>query len=129
MQRIKLFIISLTVMLGVAPMMAPMYLKAQTANNINCGITGNLSEDCKDAPSDDGTVTNTIQGAIRLFQVVVGLIAVFMVIFGGLKYITSGGNDAGVKAAKNTLLYAVIGLVIVLIAEGIVRFVLTRFSS
>lgn len=128
MNKLKLFFVSLIAIMGITPAIAPMYLKAQVENNINCGLKGNFSKDCDEAPVDDGTLTNTIQIAIRVFQTAVGLIAVFFVIYGGLKYITSGGNDAGIKGAKNTLLYAVVGLVVVLIAEGIIRFVLTRFS-
>lgn len=128
MKKLKLFITSLVALFSLSPAFAPVAVLAQ-ANQINCGIEGDFSKECENnAPTEDTTVTDTVQNAIRLFQVVVGLIAVFMIIFGGLKYITSGGNDGGIKSAKNTLLYAVVGLVIVLIAEGVVRFVLTRFS-
>lgn len=130
MNKIKLIIVTMLSALGLGLFYTPALVQvgAQAANNINCGIDGNLNKDCDIAVTDDGTLTRTVQGVIRLFQVIVGLIAVFMIIFGGLKYITSGGNDNSVKGAKNTLLYAVIGLVIVLIAEGIVRFVLNRFQ-
>lgn len=134
MKKIKLFILSLVTLLGFSFTATPLFLRAgalsvDPATNINCGASGDFSESCDTAPdATDTTVTDTVQDAIRLFQVAVGLIAVVMIIFGGLKYITSGGNDNSVKAAKNTLLYAVIGLIIVLIAESLVRFVLTRFS-
>jgi len=47
-----------------------------------------------------------------------------MIIFGGFKYITSGGDAGGVTGAKNTILYAIVGLVIVALAQVIVRFVI-----
>jgi hypothetical protein len=50
-----------------------------------------------------------------------------MIIVGGVKYITSQGESSNITAAKNTILYAVIGLVVVALAQIIVRFVLERF--
>jgi hypothetical protein len=52
-----------------------------------------------------------------------------MIIIGGLKYITSGGDSSNVTGAKNTILYAVVGLVVVAMAQFIVRFVLTKVNS
>ena len=51
------------------------------------------------------------------------------VIIGGLKYITSGGDSGNVTGAKNTILYAVIGLIIVVLAQVIVRFVLVQTND
>ncbi len=57
------------------------------------------------------------------------MISVFMLIFGGLKYITSGGESSGITGAKNTILYAIIGLVVVGLAQIIVQFVLNRVGN
>ncbi len=67
------------------------------------------------------TITN-----ILLF--VVGAISVIMIIIGGLRYVTSGGNTTNVTAAKNTILYAVVGVVISLFAYAMVNFVLSSFA-
>ncbi len=55
----------------------------------------------------------------------VGAIAVIMLIFGGIRYIVSGGDQTQVTAAKNTILYAIIGIVIALLAYAAVQFVVT----
>jgi hypothetical protein len=60
--------------------------------------------------------------------VIVGVAAVIMIIIGGFRYITSSGDSASVNSAKNTILYAIIGLVIVALAQVIVRFVLNQVS-
>ena len=52
-----------------------------------------------------------------------------MIIVGGFRYITSGGNDTSVTSAKNTILYAIIGLVVVALAQLIVRFTLSKLTS
>lgn len=63
------------------------------------------------------TLTN-----ILLF--VVGALSVIMIIIGGLRYVVSGGNATAVTAAKNTILYAVVGLVIAFLAFAAVNFVM-----
>lgn len=66
---------------------------------------------------------------LTYFSWIVGLIAVIMLIVGGLKYITSGGDSNKVSSAKNTIIYALIGLVIVALAQVIVHFVLQKTSE
>jgi hypothetical protein len=63
-----------------------------------------------------GTVTNTL-----IFFV--GAISVIVLIIGGLRYVISGGNSASVQGAKNTILYAIVGLVVSIAAYAIVQFV------
>lgn len=58
-----------------------------------------------------------------------GVVSVIMIIIGGLKYITSAGDSGNVSGAKNTILYAIIGLVIVALSQIIVRFVLAKVGE
>lgn len=67
-------------------------------------------------------VTNTI-------LYIVGIIAVIMLIIGGIKYVVSGGDAKKVTDAKNTVLYAIIGLVIAFLAFAIVNFVISALPS
>ena len=67
-------------------------------------------------------VTNTI-------LYIVGIIAVVMLIIGGIKYVISGGDAKKVTDAKNTVLYAIIGLVIAFLAFAIVNFVISALPS
>ena len=63
------------------------------------------------------TITNTL-----LF--IVGALAVIMIIWGGLRYATSAGNASSVTAAKNTILYAIVGLIVAFLAFAAVNWVL-----
>lgn len=74
-------------------------------------------------------VNELISQIINVFSVVVGIVAVIMIIYGGFKYITSGGDSGNVTAAKNTILYAIIGLIIVALAQFIVRFILSKATE
>jgi len=67
-------------------------------------------------------ITNTI-------LYIVGVIAVIMLIWGGIRYVISGGDAKKVTEAKNTVLYAIIGLVISLLAFAIVNFVINAIPG
>ncbi len=55
---------------------------------------------------------------------VLGAAAVIMIVIGGIRYTVSGGDSSAVKGAKDTILYAVIGVVVALLAYAIVNFVI-----
>lgn len=86
------------------------------------------SEDgsCADDGEGENSLSSVIRRIINIFSIVVGAVSVIMVIIGGFRYVVSNGDSNGVSGAKNTILYAIIGLVIVLFAQIIVRFVLTQ---
>lgn len=71
-------------------------------------------------------VDEIVSQVINILSLAVGVVAVVMIIVGGLRYITSGGDSSNVTGAKNTILYAVVGLVVVAFAQVIVRFVVDR---
>ena len=85
------------------------------------GLTGGSCDDT--AGKKVGSVVETI---VNLLSAIVGIAAVIMIIISGFRYITSGGESAAVSGAKNTLIYAIVGLVIVALAQFIVRFVLNN---
>ena len=81
---------------------------------------------------DSGTgpsVESTVQTAINIVSWIVGIIAVIMIIVGGAKYVTSGGDSNGIQSAKNTIMYALIGIVIVALAQVIVQFTLRKTTN
>jgi hypothetical protein len=80
--------------------------------------------------SPDGrTVTGTLQQVINILIFIVGAIAVVMVVIGAIRYTVSQGDQAAVSSAKNTILYAVIGIVLAFAAYGIVNFVTQQFEN
>lgn len=73
--------------------------------------------------ADQSAVTNAL-GAVFI---VVGAVCVLFILIGAIRYVTSGGDANGVSRAKDTILYAVIGLVVTLAAFLIVQLVLGLF--
>jgi hypothetical protein len=106
-------------------------------NGLTCGtelnpqnIDGASSAPCESESEDASTtVENIVKLVINIFSWIVGIIAVIMIIVGGLKYITSSGDSGNVTGAKNTILYAVVGLVVVALAQFVVRFVLDKVKN
>jgi hypothetical protein len=91
---------------------------------------GTPGTDCIAETADaDEQFNNIITQVINIFSIIVGVIAVIMIIYGGFRYITSGGDSGKVGDAKNTILYAIIGLVLVALAQFIVKFVLNRAAE
>ncbi len=71
-------------------------------------------------------IPGLIAAVVNFLSFVVGALSVIMVIYGGFRYVTSGGDSGKVSGAKNTIVYALIGLLIVVLAQVIVKFVLEK---
>ena len=71
------------------------------------------------------TLTDTIKIIINVIIGVVGLVAVVMIIVGGISFTTSQGDSGKVAKARNTVLYGIVGLVVAILAFAIVNFVLS----
>ena len=133
------------VALAVAPMGVTALAAAQsnatpnaTTNLQSCLASGsnlNVSTDdngnCTKTDTSGSTtgINNIIHDIINIFSLVVGIISVIMIIVGGFRYITSGGASDSVSSAKNTIIYAIVGLVVVALAQFIVQFVLNKVTN
>lgn len=107
-------------------MMAFVMVPSVSALTLQEGVEAMQCDGCpKDLFGEEGVfkqITNTI-------LYIVGIIAVIMLIIGGIKYVVSGGDSKKVTDAKNTVLYAIIGLVVSFLAFAIVNFVITALPS
>lgn len=74
-------------------------------------------------PTDTKAVIGTIKTVLTLAYAVAGVAAVIFIIYGGYRYIISAGDTDGVRKAQQTLIYAVAGLVIVIISSLVFNFI------
>lgn len=128
LQKIKLaiFTLSFTTLFALSAL-APASVLAQNVIREGLCTGSNLQlQDGQCVEVDTGDFQTTLTNIVNIISIIIGVIAVIMIIFGGFRYITSGGSAEKVTAAKNTILYALIGLIIVALAQAIVRFVLTE---
>lgn len=84
---------------------------------------------CDGCPANLFGDTGVFRQVTNTLLYIVGVIAVIMLIVGGVKYVISGGDSKKVTDAKNTVLYAIIGLVIAFLAYAIVNFVISALPA
>lgn len=75
------------------------------------------------------SVNTLVKNVINILLWAIGIVSVIMLIIGGFRYVTSNGDSSQVTAAKNTIMYSVIGLIIAIFAYGIVNFVVFRVGG
>lgn len=135
-QTIKKLVFSMSLFgLLLTPLALPAVASAQQ-DQIQGGLCAGAKLDVRDTTCDasaetdaEEKVNSLLTTVINLFSLIVGIVAVIMIIVGGFKYITSGGDSGNVTGAKNTILFAVVGLIIVALAQFIVRFVLAKVAG
>ncbi len=119
----------LTVSTGVV-VLAPAAVYAQSNAAQSAAVCEGAGAVAGGACADTGgTVANLVQIGIRILQVIAGTVAVFFVIFGGIRYVTSSGDPAKLNTSKNTIIYACIGIAIVALSEVIVQFTLNQLDK
>jgi hypothetical protein len=126
--KIGVFVPAFALLAGLAVPVATTY-----ANN--CDVSGGITGG-KDCARNDEQPENLFNGDDSVFQTVtnvmlflIGAISVVMLIYGGIRYTISQGDSTAVTNAKNTIMYAVIGIVIAILAFAIVNFVVTTFVA
>lgn len=122
-------VLSLAVFLSATPAIAANCSDPNLSSKeqIQCGA--NTASGSTGTTGSGQGVQNTIKDVINILSLVGGALAVIMIIVGGLRYVTSAGNQESTKAAKNTIIYAVVGLVIIAVAQIIVQFVLNKATN
>lgn len=92
------------------------------------GVALKEGQTCAQVTAGSRDPSDIVKIALNIFSVIIGIIAVVMMMIGGVKYMTSQGDPSQTNSAKNTILYAAIGIVVAALSQVIVRFVLTRFT-
>ena len=94
-----------------------------------CGAVAIASPDGKTCDDPAGpSIQKVVVTAIRLISIVAGVIAVIMLIVGGFMFITSEGDGTKAANARKTIIYAVVGIVVVVFAQVLVKFVFKKVS-
>lgn len=119
MKRVYPYIASSVAFLGtVAPAFAETTIDP-------CAKTGGANFNLLCTLNFSGTIVSSL---ITVAFIIASLIALAFLIFGGIKWITSGGDKTAVEGARNTIVAALVGLVIVFLAYFIIRIVFTFFG-
>lgn len=123
MKKWKQLVVMFALVLGVGAVALP--ASSASAINVFDQCSNNSGSAVCKAKGDNisGLVTNVINTLLFLL----GMVAVVMIVIGGIRYTTSNGDSGAVKSAKDTILYSIVGLVVAIMAFVIVNFVVSRF--
>lgn len=124
-------LISLLAMFAPAVPALAQSVQQEINNGLCAGSNLQITPDngkCNNSQASN-TINQFVHRVVNILSAVVGVVAVIMIIFGGFRYVTSGGNDTSVTSAKNTILYAIIGLIIVALSQILVHFTIKNLSS
>ncbi|AKM80616.1 TPA: hypothetical protein DDX46_00200 [Candidatus Saccharibacteria bacterium] len=127
MKNLKLGLISVMAIVGVAfatPLLVVSTVGAE-------GPADAIGEGAKKVGGDNAgmSLEDGIKNVVNVLLFLLGAIAVIMIIIGGIRYATSNGDSGAIKGAKDTILYAVIGLIVAILAYAIVNFVVGAFAK
>lgn len=124
-----------------AAVLTPLLLVVSMSGTASAAVSDPFQEICKTNPSSSVCGADTqaskqpLFGAnsiwtkvINTILIVIGSISVIMVIVGGVRYVVSAGDPKGVNSAKDTILYAIVGIIVSIMAGAIVNFVLARIT-
>lgn len=127
-KKLQLLLVAITLLLPLtAVVVSP---RASAVDIFQNSCAGSSTDICKEIPQH-GTpgknpIIKIIGVAIAIVGAIVGIAAVFVLIIGGFKLITANGDSQGVARARSSVIYALVGVVISVLAEGIVAFVLSK---
>ena len=122
---------------GVAGLVAP-HVGAAAASDNGLGLRkgvgsakGNDQVSCLFGSEKEGCTDGTgiFQTIVNVILFIVGAVAVIMIVIGGGRYTVSNGDSNAVTGAKNTIMYAIVGLVVAIIAYALVNFVVVNIGA
>lgn len=105
----------------------PLTASAADCPDPKSGIPATM--DCMTPDNTNGDLTGMFKTIANVALFIIGAVSVLMLIYGGIRYTVSGGESSAVQAAKNTILYAIVGVVVALLAGAIINFVLGSFTA
>lgn len=125
-------LLTLGILLGTLGTLVPVSVYAAATDpfgGLQCSGQASNSSVCAGKSNTGDPVTGkdgALVKATNVLALIAGLMAVIFLVLGGIKYITSGGAPAEVSKAKESIIYAVVGIVVIVIARQLIGFVLSK---
>ena len=134
MKKILVMTLAFVSLVGIGTIASPVLssVSAQSAPAEGVSPVDSIRKGTTDAGSketDDSGFNEGLQTIMNILMFLLGAIAVIMIVIAGIRYTTSNGDAGTIKSAKDTILYAVVGIIVALIAYAIVSFVITQFGD
>lgn len=110
----------------------PAFAATGACDGQNIDLTINAGADCSKGNSQASDLfgdKGVFKTVVNILLFLIGAISVIMLVIGGIRYVLSGGDQAAVTGAKNTILYAIVGIIVAFLAYGAVQFVTNSLIS
>ncbi|HSX28000.1 MAG TPA: hypothetical protein VLF60_00945 [Candidatus Saccharimonadales bacterium] len=126
----KAFSLKLTsLVVAIVALFGVMSLAPALAQPAFADSKGDATNGVNDTGSSGGlSIPKLISNVTSILAYFVGIASVIMIVISGFKYVTSNGDSGSVQSAKNTLIYAIVGLVVAIFAQVIVKFVIGKLT-
>ena len=110
--------------------LAPAAVYAVGDCDTSSGISGGANcAQGSNTPTDLFGQGGMFQTITDVLLFIIGAIAVIMLIVGGIRYTVSGGDSNSITAAKNTIRYAIVGIIVAILAYAVVHWVISSFTT
>ena len=130
LKRNIVLVIAAVLFVALLAVLTPEVYAAQSdsSKQVCAGITSATGGNC-DAGDAADTTNSLVNTLINVLSWIIAVISVIMIMFGGFKMITSNGDSSKVASGRQTIIFAIVGLIIVAFAQTIVKFVLAKFFN
>lgn len=126
LRRLVRAVAAVSILLGLA-MPATAFAGTDPFAGVDCNGQASNSTLCNSRNVQENPLTGpngAITSAINIMSVIAGFVAIVFIIFGGIKYITAGGASDEISKAKHTIIFAIVGLIIIVISRAVIGFVI-----
>jgi hypothetical protein len=131
MRSLRTLVLELVMLLTTILVLSSTGSAAAAVNIFPTCQTDNTPEVCKDVstPSTTDPVILVIKAAMEVISFITGAAAIILVIISAIRFVTSGGQPEAVAGARSTIVYALVGVVITVLAQSIIAFVLNKING
>ena len=123
LKKIQSIIVALAISVGIGAAALAPAAHAAPSDEVKKGVTAIGGNSSTTDPAD------IIALIVKVLLFIIGAVAVIMIIIGGIRYTISQGDSSAVTGAKNTILYAVIGVVVAILAYAVIHYVIGALAT
>ncbi|MFA5051537.1 MAG: hypothetical protein WC544_00560 [Patescibacteria group bacterium] len=127
-----LTVIALSAIWAGSVLLFPVSLQAQSTNTGNTNTGATTTTGTPSLPNPLGKNVDLIKIMLRVLQILlaaVDIFALFMVILGGFEFLISAGNPNMVKKAKDTLVWAIVGILVITLSYSVLKFIFEEIQK
>jgi hypothetical protein len=135
MKKVTLIVVGILAAVGIVGFLSPVSLAldcnnpATAAEQSQCAVNAAETGSATSGKTNGNTLASTIGTVIDVMLFIVGILCVIMIIYGGISYVMSASDSNKIKKARDTIVYAVVGLIVAILGFALVNWVVGSLSG